>query len=353
MTVTQSLTRFSVGAFGEPPAVVGQILDVAVVAPLLERRERASHGSRVDHCPITPAWLKPRSLDEFDDVTPGASMAARRPRPGIGQACRVPFVSVNSHEKDRDVALGIARERCILRGLVGSTVHGLSNPGTDDRDEMGVCVEPREYVLGLRRFEHCVARTQPEGAPSGPGDIDLTVYGLRKFCRLASKGSPTVLLLFYVRGDDVLERTLLGAELQALAPAFLSRRTGRAFLGYLDAQARSLRGERHATRTRELSATHGYDTKFAMHALRIAHQGIELLQTGTISLPIREPVRGHLRTVRAGAPPLTEILAELEDVTRQLRALAEDTQLPPGPDGARVDAFLADAYQRTWAAEDR
>ena len=38
---------------------------------------------------------------------------------------------------------------------------GLS-PGTDDRGEMGVCVELPEYVIGLRSFEHRVYRTQPE-----------------------------------------------------------------------------------------------------------------------------------------------------------------------------------------------
>lgn len=260
------------------------------------------------------------------------------------------FVSVNSLEPDRETALRIAREGSVLRGLVGSTVHGLSNPGTDDRDEMGVCVEPPEYVLGLRRFEHCVARTQPEGVPSGPGDVDLTVYGLRKFCRLAAKGSPTVLLLFFVRGGDVLECTTLGERLQALAPAFLSQHTGRAFLGYLDGQARSLRGERHATRTRELSTTHGYDTKFAMHALRIGHQGIELLTEGTISLPISEPTRSRLRQVRAGTPPLTEILNELDHVTERLRILAEASSLPPAADAARINAFLQEAYLEAWDA---
>ena len=141
---------------------------------------------------------------------------------------------------------------------------------------MGVCVEPPEYVAGLRPFEHWVFRTQPEGVASGPGDLDLTIYGLRKYCRLALKGSPTVLLLLFIAGEHVLERNPLGAELQALAPAFVSRRAGRAFLGYVDAQRRGLLGERHATRTRELSGEHGYDTKYAMHALRIAHQGREL-----------------------------------------------------------------------------
>jgi predicted nucleotidyltransferase len=239
----------------------------------------------------------------------------------------------------------------VLRGLVGSTVHGLSNPGTDDRDEMGVCVEPAEYVIGLRRFEHCVARTQLEGHPSGPGDVDLTIYGLRKFCRLAAKGSPTVLLLFFVTGDDVLERAAIGERLQTLAPAFLSQRTGRAFLGYLDAQARSLRGDRHATRTRELSATHGYDTKFAMHALRIGYQGLELLQTGRISLPMREPIRGRLREVRAGTPPLADVLAELNDVTQQLTSMTDAVDLPETADHAAIDRFLIEAYQQAWQSD--
>ena len=36
----------------------------------------------------------------------------------------------------------------------------------------------------------------------------------------------------------------------------------------------------------ELVAVHGYDTKYAMHALRLGLQGIELLTTGRITLPV-------------------------------------------------------------------
>jgi len=53
-----------------------------------------------------------------------------------------------SKECDLDRAEAVARGGCILRAVVGSTVHGLANAGTDDRDEMGVCIEPPEYVLG-------------------------------------------------------------------------------------------------------------------------------------------------------------------------------------------------------------
>ena len=98
--------------------------------------------------------------------------------------------TIHSQERDLSRARAIALDGLVLRTTVGSVVHGLSNPGTDDRDELGVSIEPPEYLLGFQRFEHFVYRTQPEGHPSGPGDLDLTVYGLRKFCALALKGSP-------------------------------------------------------------------------------------------------------------------------------------------------------------------
>jgi hypothetical protein len=54
-------------------------------------------------------------------------------------------------------------ERCtILRCQVGSGVHGTAIEGHDDRDEMGICTEPPEYVIGLRRFEQYIYRTQAD-----------------------------------------------------------------------------------------------------------------------------------------------------------------------------------------------
>src|SRR3954452_20975928 len=95
--------------------------------------------------------------------------------------------------------LGIVEQGNILRGTVGSTVHGLHHGGQDDRDEMAVFIEPPEYLIGLRlarkqgvrnpyRFEHWIERTQPRRRRSGPGDLDLVAYSLRKYVRLALKG---------------------------------------------------------------------------------------------------------------------------------------------------------------------
>lgn len=256
--------------------------------------------------------------------------------------------SAYSKEPDPERAREIAERGCILRGLVGSVVHGLSNPGTDDRDEMGVAVEPREYVIGLRRFDHFVYRTRAEGEPSGPGDLDLTIYGLRKYMRLILKGSPTALLLLFVPEDELVVRTPLGDRLRELAPAFVCRRTGRAFLGYVDSQRRGLVGGVRGSRTRELSGEHGYDTKYAMHALRIAHQGLELLTEGRISLPVREPDRSRLMAVRRGEVTLDEVLEALHERIAQLERTVATADVPDEPDRGAADRFLVEAHEQVW-----
>jgi predicted nucleotidyltransferase len=173
----------------------------------------------------------------------------------------------------RDIALGNE----ILRGVVGSTAHGTAIESQDDRDEMGVFVEPPECVCGLTPCDHYIYRDQPEGVRSQAGDLDLTMYSLRKFCRLAAQGNPSVILLLWLPVHICKEP--IGAELVTMRNAFVSKQSGERFLGYLAAQKMRLTGERTRSVNRpELVAKYGYDTKFAMHDslrkfCRLAAQG--------------------------------------------------------------------------------
>jgi hypothetical protein len=248
----------------------------------------------------------------------------------------------------------------ILRATVGSTVHGLHHGGQDDRDEMAVFVEPPEYLVGLARarairgglygFEHYVERTQPEGVRSGPGDLDLVAYSLRKNVRLALKGHPTILLLLFVPEELIQVKTDLGDELRALRPALLSRRAGRGYLGYLHGQREQLVGTREQKRVNrpELVEAHGYDTKYAMHAARLGYQGLELLETGRVTLPMPEPERSRVMAIRKGERTFADTVEEIDEVERRLAEALERTELPANPDRAAVDGFLVDAYRRAW-----
>jgi hypothetical protein len=43
-----------------------------------------------------------------------------------------------------------------------------------------------------------------------------------------------------------------------------------------------------------------------MHALRLGLQGLELLTTGRITLPVPEPYCAYLRSIRRGERPLVK-----------------------------------------------
>jgi hypothetical protein len=249
-------------------------------------------------------------------------------------------------------------ERCtILRGLVGSTVHGLNvNDGIEDRDEMGICVEPLENAMALwDPFEQFIYRSAAEregraNARSTGGDLDLTIYSLRKWARLALKGNPTIMLLLFTPEDQLVYCDELGAELRALTSSIVSRRVQGPFLGYLQAQKQRLTGARGQKRIHrpELEEMYGFDTKYAMHMLRLGFQGVELLTTGRLSLPMREPERSFLLDVRRGNVSEEECLTRAEELERQLTDLAATSPLPEQAEETKVQDWVTAVYRRRW-----
>lgn len=263
----------------------------------------------------------------------------------------------------------IAATGTILRCQIGSGVHGTAISGYDDRDEMGICLEPAEYVIGLRRihvpelddhvrfeqYEYHTAWERPGGLAnrSGHGDLDVTIYSARKWMRLALNGNPSVLLPLFVPDAEIVTVTPLGRELRELAPAIVSRQAGHRFAGYLNAQRRSMLSRdgkgRDVTRP-ELVEKHGFDTKFAAHMVRLGYQGTELLETGRITLPMPGVERAIVREIRMGRVPMGDTLKAAEDLETRLRDLTETSPLRAEPDRDAADKWLISAYQRAWAA---
>jgi hypothetical protein len=226
----------------------------------------------------------------------------------------------------------------------------LALPGADDHDEMGVCIEPPEYVIGLRHFEQDVFRTKPQGVRSEHGDTDRTIYSARKFCRLALSGNPSILTLFFAEPDVV--DTPVGEDLRALHPCFAARSAGKAFLGYMTQQRQRLLGERGQMNVKrpELVERYGYDTKYAMHMLRLGFQGVEFLETGRLTLPMPKEERSFVFSVRKGEVDLNDALTKAGELESRVEDLLDTSPLPDRPDYERVNDWLVNAYQERWEA---
>jgi uncharacterized protein len=272
------------------------------------------------------------------------------------------------HPHASEEARAIAEAGMILRVQVGSGVHGTAVSGQDDRDEMGLCLEPPEFVTGLARvrsgiggqsatvrfeqYERHTAWDRPGGVTtrSGAGDLDVIIYSARKWARLALAGNPTVLLVLFVPDDEVMFRNQAGAELTGNAHRFVSQLAASRFLGYLRAQKAAMTGTKGAHTNRpELVAVHGYDTKYAMHALRLGLQGVELLTTGRITLPVPEPGNQYLRAIRLGQVLLTEVVEAISAAESELTRLTDHSTVPAEPDRRWVDDWLHRSHLRYWA----
>ena len=188
-----------------------------------------------------------------------------------------------------------------------------------------------------------------QGHRSGPGDLDLVAYSLRKYVRLALKGHPTILLLLFVPGDLVLVETELGEELRALRPEALAARRARvprvspsegAAAGSTRSETRQSPGARGGARLRhEVCDARG---PARLPGARAHHHGMARRSPcpsrnarGSWQLgPARERGTRQSRKSRMSE--------------RRLAAALESTPLRAEPDRTAVDGFLVDAYRRAW-----
>jgi hypothetical protein len=245
-------------------------------------------------------------------------------------------------------------EDAILLVEVGSTAHGTGLPGGEDLDQLGVVIEPAATVLGLddRGFRSVMQRTQPEGARSGPGDIDRTLHSLRRFVRMSASGNPSVLMSLWA---PVEYSTPLGDELRGLSEAFVGRHVIPRYRGYMQSQALRLLGlrggalgKRGGGQRDELVERFGFDTKYAMHCARLGFQCVELLTTRRLELPIQGEPADWLRAVRRGDVAFDEWWARSLELDRVLERLAGDDCYPIGPDKERIERWTVHAHRSQW-----
>lgn len=232
----------------------------------------------------------------------------------------------------------------ILLTEVGSTVHGVTVADTDDIDAIGVFIEPKTSSLGLSTIDTVTWRTKPEGVPSGPDDEDLSLYSLRKYVRLAEAGNPSILLPLFVPQEKVYVETEAGKTLRGVRDMFITKQTGKRYLGYAKGQRECLLGIRagKVNRARYQVGEEGerYDSKYAYHMLRLGYQGWEMIVEGGLTLPMEKSVRELLLRVRAGDFTLAEVLAMAEEREAALEHAIDKADLPDQPLREEVNGLL-------------
>lgn len=209
----------------------------------------------------------------------------------------------------------------IYKVISGSQAYGTALKESDF-DVRGVALASANCILGLDRFEQHVS---PEG--------DTVIYDLRKFLRLALNNNPSILEILWVPEECVLEVNDYGRKLVAARQKFLSKKVYATFGGYaknqLNKVLRRSGAGTHGVR-REAIDEHGYDTKNAMHLIRLLKMGIEALREGALN--VRRPDAAELLEIRKGKYSLGEIMQMAGRLEEELKRAFEASPLPEEPD---------------------
>ena len=299
------------------------------------------------------------------------------------------------------------QDELIFMTLAGSNMYGTNTPDSDI-DKRGVCVPPKNVVMGFaRNFD----QQNFEGE-------DTTVYSLMKFMKLCLENNPNIIELLFAPEDCIQHMHPTWEKLMERRDEIISAKCYYTFTGYAHSQLNRLRGHREWLRnppthqpTRDefglkeagsglvaavkgvdlaevspealmvvekekrykaavrrwkdyerwkkernparakLEAAHGYDTKHALHLLRLLRMGHEILTTGKVN--VRRPDAEELLAVRNGIYTLDQLLEIVEDLKAKLDKVYEDKTyvVPFGPPKIEMSDFCVELHEYHWARD--
>jgi len=156
--------------------------------------------------------------------------------------------------------------KTILKVLVGSKAHGLSNESSD-KDYRAVFIYPTQAFLDLNGNPPLTSWIE--------GEEDNTAYELKKFLADAINGLPNTIEMFFA---PIVEITPEGQELLDLFPyVWDKQKVYDAFTGYAENNLKKM-----------LENKDGRENKYAGFIIRILYNLICLLRDGNLDVTLKD-----------------------------------------------------------------
>ncbi len=229
-------------------------------------------------------------------------------------------------------------DREILRCLVGSQAYGTATAGSDE-DFKGIFVPPRSSLIGVKPQKPTITHSQ-----------DDVSYSLRHFVSLSMRCSPNILELLYCDTDHIMVSSDEGNELRKNRDLFLTKQCIKPYVNYAKEQL-MLASKKPQNRGRgrtELIEQFGYDTKFALHTIRLLESAIEILRDGT--LIVTRPNAKELIAIKDGSrfAGFDEFSQYAQKLIEDLKQLEDKTTLPESPNIEAINDLTVNLHLNFW-----
>jgi predicted nucleotidyltransferase len=239
--------------------------------------------------------------------------------------------------------------------IMGSVAYGVSGD-TSDMDIYGFCIPHKDdlfpHLKGeipgfgrqIRRFDqfqqHHVIDVDALG---GRGrSYDFSIYSIVKYFQLAMENNPNIIDSLFTPATCVLHSTAVGEMVRDRRKMFLHKGAWHKFKGYAYSQLHKIAIKNPTGKRADITAEHGFDTKFGYHVYRLISEVEQIMAEGDIDIQRdNEP----LKAIRRGEWTEQQLREWFTDKEKSLERLYETSSLRHSPDETAIKQLLLDCLE--------
>jgi len=230
---------------------------------------------------------------------------------------------------------------------MGSVAYG-ANLDNSDYDIYGFCIPYKEHIFPhlhgdiqgfgsqIKRFEQWQKHNVEDN--SKKTIYDFSIFSIVKYFQLCMENNPNMIDSLFVPDRCILYSTHIGNLVRENRKMFLHRGCFHKFKGYSYSQIKKMQSQTRTSEKRlDTINRFGYDTKFAMHCVRLLLECEQILIEKDISLDRNSQ---QLLSIRRGEWKLQEILDWFSGKEKSLEELYAKSDLPYKPDEEKIKSLL-------------
>lgn len=221
-------------------------------------------------------------------------------------------------------------DNMILFVRSGSHAYG-TNTESSDRNYKGIFIPPLNYHLGIHDFTSVTMSTSNNDKKNSSDDIDVTIYSLKEFFRLAMKGNPNILEMLFVEQEDILYASKEGVQLGLNREEFLSTENiKRSFGGFAKSANKYM--------DKPFGLDKGIARTKTQHSMRVYKMAIDAFTTGSFNTKSSTP--GYLKAIKNEDMTLENMRRKLEGKENRFKEMSENSILKSNLDERMLEVLL-------------
>jgi uncharacterized protein len=244
--------------------------------------------------------------------------------------------------------------------ITGSVSYGISSD-TSDMDVVGFCIPKIRDV-----FPHLAGEIPGFGRQIQRFDVwqqhhimdsearqeyDFSIYSIVKYTQLAMENNPNILDSLFTPHRCVLFCSPVAQIIRDNRKMFLHKGSYQKFRGYMFSQLHKIEQKTNSSNPKraETIRKHGFDTKFASHAIRLGLECEQILIEGDLDI---ERNREVLKSIRRGEWDIDRIKEFCSQKERHLDDLYQKSTLRHKPDEEAIKDLLMNCLEQHYGSLD-